>query len=158
METLKEAYIKLKQLIVGDTLHSIVKMHDIDGATINIETLYDKYFDKKCLSAQGSSYNYYSEQAEPTKTIKETESELKAKSGLNPTLINQENSEPDFLWSKIPQGTRCPRCGDFNIQYRINDLKGHLGRLNILYRCKRCFNELRELAKNKRWKRVKPGD
>jgi len=72
-EKLKEELNKLKQLITGEPPHNIVKLQDYNGTIIDVETLYEKYFDKDVLIAKGFSGDYLSEPEKRLKTEKERE-------------------------------------------------------------------------------------
>jgi hypothetical protein len=70
LENLKEAFSKLKQLIVRNPQNNTVKIKDYDGTVIDIDTLYHRYFSKNSLIVEGLPNNYLSEQGEELKRKK----------------------------------------------------------------------------------------
>ncbi|MCL6579427.1 MAG: bifunctional DNA primase/polymerase [Candidatus Bathyarchaeota archaeon] len=78
-------------------------------------------------------------------------------SGLNhisETCQNMDGStdkaESDFLWRRTPPAERCELCGQFLVEYEINDVKGH----QILRRCQSCFDRMRQTFGGSSWKNV----
>ena len=65
----------------------------------------------------------------------------------------QQNRDPDFLWRKVPSAEKCELCGQFAVEFEINDVHGR----QILRRCESCFQKMRRSAfKNAVWKETPP--
>lgn len=70
LESMKRAFGGLEKLIVRNPQNNTVKIKDYDGAVIDIDTLYHRYFSKNSLIAEGLPNNYLSEQGEELKRKK----------------------------------------------------------------------------------------
>ena len=134
LKKLKEAFNKLEQLIVRDTPCNIVKIKDYNGTSIDIDTLYNTYFDKNSLTAERFSNNYLSGQEEKPKTEKENEITPVSRTGtidemfdLTPLKFDALNLRdgPHQLVGEIFHEGLCYKCKQTRqISWYYSDFKG----------------------------------
>jgi len=73
----------------------------------------------------------------------------KEREKLLPSEMRNEK-EPNFIWHKISAAERCPLCGQFPVEYEINDVESR----QILRRCPACFQKMRSHFSKAVWKEV----
>ncbi len=62
--------------------------------------------------------------------------------------VCQEKGDPDFLWRRVQPAEKCELCGQFAVEYEINDTREQ----QKVRRCESCFHRIRGEYKNAVWK------